>query len=251
MTLFVFTFSLFSPTVAFADDGVPPEAPPVEAPPPETPPESLPEVLEQVPPDTQVVVVNDEGQVEPLASVEAAEVLVTGDPVWCPGSAAPTPGANGCTPGYTTMAALATELGTGAYTGAGTIWVESSYAGNDDSEITLNHSSMSGLTDLTVQGGWNGVSGNATIGAAPVFDVALNILNWLGSVTLNNLTFTAASDAYASLVVDTTGNITVDDVTVTGNTTGTGASLDFLPIRWQPVCRDGERHRHRQHIQRK
>ena len=42
-------------------------------------------MLEQVPPDTQVVVVNDEGQVEPLASVEAAEVLVTGDPGVVPG----------------------------------------------------------------------------------------------------------------------------------------------------------------------
>ena len=60
------------------------EAPPEEVPPPEEP-VSLPEVLEQAPPDTQVVVVNEEGQVEPLATVEAAEILVTGDPVWCPG----------------------------------------------------------------------------------------------------------------------------------------------------------------------
>jgi hypothetical protein len=236
VTLLVMVVNLAMPVSALADDSAPPETPTEEAPPPEAPPVeeapppeepvSLPEVLEQAPPDTQVVVVNEEGAVEPLATVEAAEILVTGDPVWCPGSAAPTPGANGCTPGYTTMAALAAELGTGAYTGAGTIWVESSYAGNDNSEVTLNHSSMSGLTDLTVQGGWSGTSGDATIGAAPVFDVAFNILNWLGSVTVNNLTFTGASDTYASLAVDTTGNITVDDVTVTGNTAGTGASLD-------------------------
>jgi hypothetical protein len=236
ITLLVMLVNLALPVSALADDSAPPETPPAEAPPVETPPVdeapppeapvSLPEVLEQAPPDTQVVVVNEAGEVEPLATVEAAEILATGDPVWCPGSAAPTPGANGCTPGYTTMAALATELGTGAYTGAGTIWVESSYAGNDNSKVTLNHNSMSGLTDLTVQGGWSGTSGDATIGAASVFDVAFNIANWLGSVTVNNLTFTGASDTDASLAVDTTGNIVVDDVTVTGNATGTGASLD-------------------------
>jgi hypothetical protein len=224
ITLLVLVANLVLPTSALADDGVPPEAPTEEAPPPEAP-VSLPEVLAQASPDTQVVVVNDAGQVEPLATVEASEILVTGDPVWCPGNAAPTPGANGCTPGYTTMAALATELGTGAYTGAGTIWVESSYAGNDNSEIVLDNNSMSGLTDLTVQGGWNGVSGNNTIGAAPVFDVALNIVNWVGNVTLNNL-FIDADDTYAALVVDTMGDITMDDLTATGNATGTGASLD-------------------------
>jgi hypothetical protein len=59
-----------------------------------------------------------------------------------------------------------------------------------------------------------------------LFDVALNIYNWIGNIALYDLDFAAASDTYASLAVDTTGNITVDDVTVTGNTTGTGASLD-------------------------
>jgi hypothetical protein len=240
ITLFVFVFSLFAPIAVFADDGAPPDAAPTEAPvvtttdespteaapAPEATPVDLPAVLEQTPADTQVVVVNDAGQAEPLATTQAAEILVTGDPVWCPAGQVPTPGANGCTPGYGTMGALATELGTGSYTGAGTIWVESSYAGNDNSEITLNHSSMSGLTDLTVQGGWSGTSGDTTIGASSVFDVAFNIANWLGSVAVNNLTFTGAGDTYASLAVDTTGNITVDDITVTGNTAGTGASLD-------------------------
>ena len=244
VTLLVMVVNLAMPVSALADDGVPPETPPAEVPTAEAPPEeapppeepvSLPEVLEQAPPDTQVVVVNEEGQVEPLATVEAAEILVTGDPVWCPGTQAPTPGANGCTPGYTTMAALVTELGDttdlDTYTGAGIIWVESTYAGADNSEISFDQAavtptfSLSALSNLTVQGGWNGVSGNNTIGAAPVFDVALNIVNWTGNVTLNNI-YIDADDTYAALVVDTLGDITMDDITVTGNATGTGASLD-------------------------
>ncbi len=218
ITLLVLVANLVIPTSALADDGVPPESPPPEA------PVSLPEVLEQAPPDTQVVVVNDEGQVEPLATVEAAEILVTGDPVWCPGSAAPTPGANGCTAGAGTMALLITQLSGGGYSGNGTIWVESSYAGADNSSITLDHDSLTALGDLTVQGGWNGVSGNSTIGTAPVFDVALNIVNWLGNLTLSNLTFTGAGANLDSCNYNSTtglcagtGNITVADSTFTGS----------------------------------
>jgi hypothetical protein len=235
ITLLVMVVNLALPVAAFADDGAPPESPPAEVPPvEETPPEvapspeapvSLPEVLEQAPPDTQLVVVNDSGQVEPLATVEAAEILVTGDPVWCPAGQVPTPGSNGCTSSYGTMAALVTELSTGAYSGNGIIWVESSYAGNDNSEIVLDHNSTPGLSDLTVQGGWSGTSGDTTIGVASVFDVALNIINWVGSVTLNNLNFDA-DDSQAALAVETTGAIALEDVTVTGNVLGTGAYLD-------------------------
>jgi hypothetical protein len=244
ITLFVFVFSLVSPTVALADDGAPPpEAPLVvetqvsdqsgtestdTAAAPEAP-VSLPEVLEQAPEGTTVVVVNDAGQVEPLVTTEAAVILQTGDPIWCPGTQAPTPGANGCTPSNGTMAALITELGTGAYAGNGIIWVESSYSGADNSEITFDQTDslndLTALNDLTFQGGWSGTGGDTTIGTAPVFDVPLNILNWIGNITLNNLSITA-NDTYAALVVDTTGNITVDDVLVNGNTTGSGAYLD-------------------------
>jgi hypothetical protein len=195
-------------------------------------PVSLPEVLEQAPPDTEVVVVNEAGEVEPLATVEAAEILATADPMWCP--AGTTPGDAGCTGSYGDLASLIAALAADAalptplYGGqAGVIWVEDSYSGNDNAEINLNGTVLSTLSshNLTIQGGWSG--GNDTnITGASLFDVALNIYNWVGNIALYDLDFAAANDTYASLAVDTTGNITVDDVTVTGNTTGTGASLD-------------------------
>jgi hypothetical protein len=232
VTLLVMVVNLAMPVSALADDGVPPETPTVDEAPPVEEPVSLPEVLEQAPPDTQVVVVNEAGEVEPLATVEAAGILVTADPMWCP--AGTTPGDAGCTGSYGDLASLIAALAADAalptplYGGqAGVIWVEDSYSGNDNAEINLNGTVLSTLSshNLTIQGGWSG--GNDTnITGASLFDVALNIYNWVGNIALYDLDFAAANDTYASLAVDTTGNITVDDVTVTGNTTGTGASLD-------------------------
>jgi hypothetical protein len=256
VTLFVFAFSLVSPTVALADEGTPTEepaavetqvpddpgtgtpeesAPQATEQPASTPDEvtvpateeqvTLPEVLDQVPEGTDVVVVNEDGQVEPLATEAAAEIIATGDPIWCPEGQTPTPGTNGCTPSFTTMADLVTELSTNTYSGNGTIWVESSYSGNDNSKVTLNHATLNTLANLTIQGGWNGVSGDTTVGTASTFDVALNIVNWTGNVTINNIAITA-NDTSAALTVVTTGDITVDEVVVTGNATGDGAYLD-------------------------
>ena len=51
-------------------------------------PTTMSEVLDQIPADTAVVVTID-GQIEPLATQDAADAIVAGDPVWCPGSSAP------------------------------------------------------------------------------------------------------------------------------------------------------------------
>jgi len=225
VTLLVFLINLALPVAAYADDGVPPDAVPTEAPPPEAPVD-LPVVLEQAPADTQVVVVNDAGQVEPLATVDAAEILKTGDPVWCPGSLAP--GSGGCTPSYGTMTELLTELNLGTYSGAGTIWIESSFTGATDGAITLNHtaSALNDLSDLTIQG----------FGATtPNIVVPFSILNWVGNVTLNNLAF-AVNSAPAALTVVTDGNIDVRNISVTGNTTGTGASLNACQYDGTGLC---------------
>ena len=240
VTLLVMVVNLAMPVSVLADDSAPPETPPAEAPPEEAPPPeepvSLPEVLEQAPPDTQVVVVNEEGQVEPLATVAAAEILVTADPMWCP--VGTTPGAGGCTGSFVDMASLIAALAADAalptpvFGGqAGIIWVEDSYNGNDNSELNLNGSVLTTMRnyDLNIRGGWSG-GNNTTITGTSTFDVALNVINWFGNITLEDLDFAGANDTSASLVVDTTGNITVDDVTVTGNTTGTGASLDSCQL---------------------
>ena len=79
-----------------ADEVVPESAPGVK-PAVETESLTVAEALEQAPTGTEIVVVNAEGQIEQLASTEAAEIVAAADPLWCPTGQAPTPGANGCT----------------------------------------------------------------------------------------------------------------------------------------------------------
>ncbi len=201
------------------------------------------EVLEQLPEGTELVVVNEAGEVEPLASAEAAEIIATGDPIWCPEGQVPTPGTNGCTPSYIDFASLITELTTGAYSGNGTIWVESSYNGNDNSPVVFNGTQLSTLNNLTVQGGWSGVSGDNTIGAASLMDVSLSFVNWTGDITINNLSIdvTSANTTGSGLYVNTIGNITVNNVSViddAANTKGSGYGAILTNTRNPSVVRN-------------
>jgi hypothetical protein len=120
------------------------------------------------------------------------------------------------------MTELLDQLNVGTYSGAGTIWIESSFTGSMDGAITLDHTSsaLNDLTDLTVQG----------FGATtPNIVVPFNIQNWVGNVTLNNLAFNGAGayldtcnyDSVTGLCAGT-GNITVT------NSTFTGASFNGL-----------------------
>jgi len=248
ITMLVFLVNLAVPVAAYADDSNPPDAsPPASAPAATTPdsastaaapaadttaappaaatdtatteaapatdtaPVDLPTVLEQAPADTQVVVVNDVGQAEPLATVKAAEILQTGDPVWCPGASVP--GSAGCTGSHLTLADLVTDLSSGSYSGPGTIWVESTYAG-DSSAVGFDHNVMSGLSDLTLQ----------SYGGLATVNVPLGIFNWSGSVTVNNLDF-SVDDLSTALSITTDGTIGVNTVSVK-NVSGSGASLD-------------------------
>jgi len=94
----------------------------------------------QVPSGIQVVAVDSTGTVQPLATQAAADIIATGDPIWCPSGQ--TPGGAGCTAAETTVAALITDLN--GKTGDGTIYFTSTYSTND---ATFDHTStdLSGL----------------------------------------------------------------------------------------------------------
>lgn len=190
--------------------------------------ETVPEILEQFPEDTQLIALNEEGNVESLATEKAEEILIIGDPVWCPTAlATPTPGANGCTSSYTSFQDLITYLDANEQAMEGTIWIESSYDSsvNDPASLgfTISGSNFTVMRDyaLTIQGGWNGVSGSALIGTPSLFvGDSLYISNWVGDVTVNKITLdgtgantTAPPNAvYALLRVDTTGDVNLSDI---------------------------------------
>ncbi len=206
------------------------QTPPVEAVPVEDPVEVL-EILEQVPDGTDLVVVNDEGELEPLASEEAAKILVDGDPIWCPEGQVPVASTNGCTPSYTTFGDLVTELDNNAttYTGNGVIWVAASYNGNDDSAIIFDGAPgiLDNLGDISVLGGWSGISGSTSIdpNTPSTLDEHLHFINWNGSISISNLDITNAPGNY-SIYIRTDGDITLNNLSVSGSENAAGANVD-------------------------
>ncbi len=207
---------------------------------------TVPEILEQAPEDTQLVIINNDGEPEPMATEAAADILAEGDPIWCPAGQAPTPGANGCTASYTTfadlLAALTADANSGApvYTGSGIIYVEDSYNGNDDNQIlfdgsTLTNISGSGST-LTVQGGWNGDEGAnfdiaTDITGTSLSDVSIAFVGWGGDIVINDFDIANTTDnAGFGLYIDTDGDVELDNVSVNGTSTNSEGFGDGAEI---------------------
>jgi hypothetical protein len=226
----VVTTSAIRTTTVYADDGSTEPVVVEEVQPPAEEPISVPELIEQLPEGTELVAVNQDGNIEPLATEAAAEIITSGDPMWCPAGA--TPGDAGCTTSYgdfaTLLAALTADaaLATPVYTGNGVIWVEDTYNGNDDSQIIFDGATLTNLNNhnLTVQGGWSG-GNNTTANNTSLADVSMIFVNWTGNITINNFDIAAGDDAGFGLSITNTGDVTLDNVSVndtTANTYGFG-----------------------------
>jgi hypothetical protein len=198
------------------------------------------EILEQLPEDTELVVVDETGEVVPLATEAAAEIIATSDPIWCKEGANPgSSSAGDCTSGWATVTELITNLTAvpGAFTGNGTIFFSNTatYSTND---VILDGTVLSGLNSLTLQGGWNGqgnalwgLSGTYTgSGAATVFSVPVTIQNWTGNIFINNIEIASTETSVDyGLGVATTGDIELDHVNVHDTTgAGDGAKLSNI-----------------------
>ena len=124
------------------------------------------EILTQVPEDTEVVVLDENGNSIPLASQEAADLVEVIDPMWCP--AGVMPGGAGCSSSFPVIADLINNMisNTSAYTQNGVIYFTATAGSSLNltdaaSPSSLGTSAFNTLNDfnLTLQGGWNGVSG--------------------------------------------------------------------------------------------
>jgi putative surface-exposed virulence protein len=228
MILLLALISAFSVIPARADDGAPPPAVPAAGSPAEATTASAPTILSQVPAGTNVVVVNNSRHKVSLASQEAAKIIAANDPIWCPTGVAPKSGLGGCTitqgsfnfvdvahPGLLSLISGKTVNGT--------IWILSGSV-SDVSSVTLAGLGSTLTHALTINGGWNGISGSTTMNplTPSVFSVPL-IINWSAPVTLNNVTISGATGI--GLTVTTTGSILLNNVDAVGNTGG-GAFLD-------------------------
>ena len=199
----------------------------------ETAPPADTSILEQVPENTTVSVLDANGQAQPLATQDSANAIeATSDPVWCPATqTTPTPGANGCTASFTSFDALLTELaGNPAYQQAGTIYVqENAYAGGE-ATIDFNSYDLSNIQsfDLTVTGGWNTTTNvvdpaNSSTFTAPII-IGSSANPWGGSLSINNISISNTNGT--GLTVYSQNDITLNNVQVSNSVTGSGAELD-------------------------
>lgn len=261
--LMILLFSLLSPTAVLADEGTPPESTPeaVETETPEALPTEapasqpeLPVILELLPAETGLVALDETGQALPLASVAAAEILETGDPIWCPAGQDPATdmndgeqdctdyfkrftGENGLIEALEYDASRPDYDSSSRYVGPGTIYVQSGEIANKDQHksIKLNGSRLENISgyDLTIQGGWNinqeNLSLSYFVGDQSVFaDSRFLITQWNGAVTINNLDLLMSVETKekgSALVVETTGAITLNQVNVENAWRGHGAEL--------------------------
>jgi hypothetical protein len=185
------------------------------------------EILEQLPEETDVVVVDEAGEVVPLATEAAAEIIATSDPIWCKEGTNPdSSNAGDCTSGWDTVTQLVADLTSGGFTGNGTIFFTSTYNEND---VILDGGTLAGLGSLTLQGGWNGsgnalwgLSGSYGLSGGTTFSAPVTIQNWIGNVFINNIEIESdVTTVSYGLGVYTTGDITLNNVNV-HDTAGTG-----------------------------
>lgn len=237
--------SLVGTRTVLADDSTPLD--PTEVPSEETPPaenpessetpvagESIPEILEQLPDETGIVILDESGEPMPMATNEAVAAYVAGDPQWCMAGYTPADdpaGGTYCTAKFIKfngVGGLIEELtnGLGIDAGPGTIYISYDYdtaaAGDDIDHITFNYNDVL-LTDLIVQGGWD-FSQNKVVGTSTIslgMSYSLEFLDWggygvPGSLTLKDLIITNGNGLFIGDDSDfTTADVTLENVDVT------------------------------------
>src|SRR5215208_1501595 len=209
-------------------------APVVEeaAPPAEAAPVAETTILNEVPENTTVTVLDAQGQAQPLATQASADAIATSDPIWCPGTQVPTPGANGCTQSFTSFTDLLTFLsGNATYQGAGTIYVQQGAYQGGESTVDFNNYNLSNISssDLTITGGWNTSTGvidpaNASIFTGVSIIIGTSTNPWGGSLNLSNLTLNNPSGT--GLNLNTQSNVVLTNVNVTNSTNGAGTEIN-------------------------
>lgn len=195
--------------------------------------ESVSEILEQLPADTELIILDENGEALPLATEAVEEAIILRDPIWCPVGVAPKPGNGGCSNSFGSLSDLVAGFTPPAKNGV--IWIE---VGNDlgvEVEIDGLVWTAAANYSLTLQGGWVGPAGppvgSGAIVGTTTFDTAISIINWNGVVTINDISFYGATNTMnpgmGSLYVETTKNIVVSNViSILSGGGNNGAHLD-------------------------
>ena len=236
MVILTFVLQLMTPVVVRADEGTQPldvtEVAPVVV--EETP--TVLEILNQAPERTEIVVLNTDGSIEPLATQAAAKAVATSDPIWCPALQSPTtdtdPGTpglqNGCTVPYSAFTSLLTDS---TIIGDGTIFIENGAYAGTETLLQFDGSVLTTWGAMTLQGGWDLTPASPTydslIGTS-TFTIPILVTNWGADVTVNdlNIDLTAYTPDSYGLNVETTGDSIISNAITVHNVDVTGAGYD-------------------------
>ncbi len=192
----------------------------------ETAPEEEPvtELLSDMPENTEIVVLDENGEAVPLVAQEAADIILEEDPMWCP--AGVLPGGLGCSVNFPNISSLINNMrsNTGAYDENGIIYFTS---GNTNASFSLTTSSL-GTSDfntlndynLTLMGGWNGANGGSatftgmTNFGSSTLTIGTSGSPWQGNISLNNFSFSNVTSNNAITVYTSSGDIALDNISV-------------------------------------
>lgn len=206
------------------------------------------ELVAELPQNTDVVILDENGNPLPMASTEAAAILVEADPIWCPAAqGVPTPGANGCTTNQTitTLLTLMRDNTGGSFSQDGVIYLERPGGAGFTTPLILSDnasslgSSFASISsfNMTIQGGWNGnnpgaITGDTNFGTSGLnrgfVQVGSSGNPWTGNVTLRDITVNDNTNASnpSVAVYTSTGSVTMTDVDV--NNADNSASVQVV-----------------------
>ncbi len=144
------------------------------------------------------------------------------DPVWCPTGAVP--GDAACTPAQATISDLIAFLqaNSATYYGDGAIYFQTGNYTGPEGYIIIDYTVLTELGTLSVFGGWDldptgGYSGNT---GTTTFTVSVEVV-WDSDVTLADLVVNLPPGSPdPGIFVNTGGDITLDNVTVQGGSSG-------------------------------
>ncbi len=193
------------------------------------------DILQTLPENSDIIVLDENGNPVSLASQQAVDIILETDPMWCPVIAGvPTlPGGAGCTINFATGQALINDMDASnpgssisSYEQDGIVYFTTnpggSFAlipGGGSAIDTADYNALKGY-NLTLQGGWNGSNGGAATFTGQTnfgnntLTVGTNGNPWVGNVTLTNFSFSGVSSSNAVTVYTTSGDITLNNVDV-------------------------------------
>lgn len=182
---------------------------------------ALPVVLEQMPEGTTIILETRDG-IEPLATVAALDLLMVGDPIWCPEGAVPIPSTGGCSISYTSLSSLVYNIPEPGSNGV--IWITAGVDLSPSSFISIDGSVFTNWQNynLTINGGWDGGS-LGVMNSSSTISKPIEIVNWTGNVTVNNISVNNTTSA--GLSIGTAGDVTLNNLSFNNNNL-TGLSVD-------------------------